>query len=395
MSEETQVVIPEVTANPFTSWSDTPPEPVVTPEPEQKTETPAATEKQQIETPAAETKEEEEILEPKEWLKREFGVDDPAEIRAQKEELEKLRGLKPEELKFADEQSKTIHELLREGKRKEVKEFLDTQDKLETFLTAEVNNDTAANMIKLGMQLKYKDLTPAEIDYKFNKDFGIPREPVRKDDDLEGEYEARRADWEEQVRDIQQARIIEAKLVKPELEKAKANLVLPELTKPAAAETVSQPDPAQLQAIRESFLSALESNYSKFEGFETKVKDELVEIPVAFKVPDEEKLAIKERLQEGMDVNEYIDKRWFDEKGTPKIEQIISDIYRLENLEKILSGVANNAANLRLTEFQKSAKNIDLNGKTAQQTFQQPNGQQGVNPFSQNAWSEKPPVFST
>src|SRR5690349_21236433 len=125
--------------------------------------------------------EEEEILDTKVWLKRELEVDDIAVIKQEREEYKKLKeaAQTPAEIKFANEQSKHLHELIREGKGKEVRQFLETQEKLETYSSVEVNKDTAADIIKLGMQLKYKDLTPKEIDYKYNKQFSIPKEPVQ------------------------------------------------------------------------------------------------------------------------------------------------------------------------------------------------------------------------
>lgn len=391
MSEQAQVVVPEVTANPFSgSWSETPVETAQVETP--VVETPAAP---VVETPVVETPVVEEpkveVFDSKNWLTQEFGIDDPAVLKAEREELKRL---KQEKLPELDEQGKHMYELVREGRGKELKNFLETQEKLESYLLNEVTKDNAADIIKLGMELKFKhlNLSETEINYKYNKDFGIPKEPVQFDSELDEEFAARKNEWADRVSDIEMQKVIEAKLIKPELEKAKANLVLPELTKPVAAvQEVSEPDPAKLKEVRDNFLAQLESNYSKVEGFETRVKDESVDIPVAFKIPDEEKVAIKERLKEGFDVNSYIDSRWFDQSGSPKIEQIVKDIYQLENLEKVLSGVSNNAAALRLKEFQKQAKNIDVNGNTAQQTFNpSQNGQQSVNPFSKNAWSEQP-----
>lgn len=336
----------------------------------------------------------EEIIEPKEWLKREFDIDDVAVLKAEREEFKKLKEQKPQGIKFEDEQSQQIYELLREGgdKKKEVRKFLETQEKIETLINSDVNEDNAADIIKLGMQLKYKDLKPDEIEYKFKKQFGLPKEPVLDVDDEDSV--AAHNEWKEKVADIKMNLSIEAKLAKPDLEKAKIDLKLPEITK-NEVQMANEPTPEVLKEIRDNFLNKLESDYIKTEGFSTQVKDELVEIPVTFKIPDEDKVAIKGRLEEGFEVDEYINKRWFGEKGEPKIEQIIADIYQLENFDKVLSGVANNAANLRLLEARKQSTNADINGKTHQNTFQ-PNadGKANISPFKKEAWSETPPVFT-
>lgn len=343
-------------------------------------------------------KEEEEILDPKDWLKREFEVDDPQVIKQYLKEYKELKE-KPQvaaEYKFENEDSKRMAEAISKGDRKEILRILETQDRLERFTTSEVNDDTAADIIKLGMQLKYKDLSPSEIDYKYNKEFSIPKEPMQGVDELDEEFNARKAEWQDKVNDIKMNRNIEAKLAKPELEKLKSQIVLPELAKPATQEA-NQPTEAELKQIRDNFLAALDSNYNKVEGFNTMVKDESVEIPIAFKIPDDAKVAIKGRLVEGMDVNAYMDKRWFDEKGNAKVENIFYDQYILENLDKILSSVANNAASRRLEEYIKQSKNLNVNGSTHQTTFQPSNNGSMTqsSPFSNGAWSEKPPSFVT
>jgi hypothetical protein len=244
----------------------------------------------------------------------------------------------------------------------------------------------------MNMQLKYKDLSQKEIDYKYNKDYGLPKEPTQKVDELEEEFAERKNEWQAKVDDIKMARNIEAKLAKPELEKLKSQIVLPEITKPENQAATNQLSDAQLKEIRENFLKALDSNYTKVDGFKTQVKDELVDYSVQFKIPDEAKVAIKGRLTEGLDVSDYMDKRWFDEKGTPKIEQIITDLYQLENLDKILSGVANKSASERWEVYQKSIKNLNVNTtNTPAPTFQQ-NSNAQVSPFAKDAWSEKVPI---
>jgi hypothetical protein len=79
------------------------------------------------------------------------------------------------------------------------------------------------------MAQKYKDLTREEIDYKFNKQFGIPNRPVQKDIETDEEYQDRLSNWESKARDVETELMIEAKLAKPELERFKSELVLPDI----------------------------------------------------------------------------------------------------------------------------------------------------------------------
>lgn len=344
----------------------------------------------------------EEIFDEKVWLKKTFEVEDAEVIKAEREELKKLKATPhtTQEITFANDQSKQIHELLREGKSKEVRSYLDMQEKLDAFTTAEVTAESADDIIKMGMQLKYKELTPQEINYKFNKEFSIPKQPVQDVTETDEEFQVRQSEWKEKSDEIKMNKVIEAKLLKPELLKSKSELVLPELSKQAPTNEPSQEllaaQQEALKKVRENFLHKLESDYSKVDGFSTKVKDESVEIPVSFKIPDEDKSLLKTRLQEGLDINEFMDKRWFDEQGNAKIEQIFADIYLLENPDKILSGIANNAANKRLEHDIKLRHNININTQgTFQQTFDpQRNGNTKVTPYDTGAWSEKPPIVN-
>lgn len=400
MAEEATIAAPveettqtQEAPSPFAQTAWTTEIPNVEPAKTEDTNTPAPTPASVGTTTPAEG---EEILDTKDWLKRELDVDDIAVIKAEREEYKKLKETTPAEIKFADDTSKQVYELLREGKVDEVIDIYSTKKKIDKVVAMEVNKDTAAEFIKLNMALKYKDLSADEINYKYDKQFSIPKEPKQAIDELDEDFAERKSAWQEQVNDIQMNKIIEAKLAKPEIEKLKAQINLPTLTPQATNAPTPEVLAAQEEATkveRQNFLNKLESDYVKFDGYATKVKDESVEIPVSFKAPDEAKVAIKERFKAGFDLNGFIDKRWSDDSGNQRIEQIISDIYVLENLDKVLSGVANNAANQRLAEYIKSIKNPNI-GTTPQQTYQQSNGNSGVSPFAKGAWSEKPPVLN-
>lgn len=342
------------------------------------------------ETPAATTETKPEPTSTtNEWYKN-FGWDNED---AAKNEITKLKEQKPqEEIKWANEDSKKVHELLREGKIEDVVEIYNKQKQLDRVIKSEVNTQSADEIIKLQMKLKYPTLNDNQIDFQFNEDYGTGKKPVQKESELDEEFNERLAEYNERVERVNMKKTIAATMAIPELQKLKSEIVLPDLSK--SEQATSQLTEAQLQQMRDNFLKALDGNYSKVEGFSTRVKDESVDYPVVFKIPDEDKVAIKERLaQEGLDVNDYMDKRWFGKDGVPNIEKIITDIYQLENLDKILSGVANKSANERWEAYTKSTKNLNVNtSSTPTPTFQQ-NGNGNVSPFAKDAWSDKPPLI--
>lgn len=164
-------------------------------------------------------------------LKEQFGYEKPEDVLA---EIKSFRELKENpvkaEIKFENDESEKLFKAIQAGKKEEVYAILAEQNRLEKLTSQEVTKESAADIIKLGMQLKYKDLTPEEINYKFNKQFALPKQPIQDTvNESDEDYEVRLNEWKEQVSDIEMNKIIEAKLIKPELEGAKSKIVLPEL----------------------------------------------------------------------------------------------------------------------------------------------------------------------
>ena len=381
--------------NPFgtTSWSEQLPT-----QPETKEETGGQPPATATTTPAAATeKENEEILGVNEWLKREYGWETEEAAKAEITELRNLKTNPPksDELKFENEDSKIVHELIRSGKINEAVDVINKQKDIASAIALDVNKNTAVDIIKLNMKLKFPTLTTDQIDFQYKQEYGIPKEPVFNDaKETEDEFNERHNEWKEQVGNIEMKRTIAATMAKPELEKAKAEIKFPELPKPQTQNNEPTAEQAvAMQKFRENFIHKLESDFSNVKGFSTQVKNELVDFPVEFNIPAEEITAIKTRLEkEGMNVEEYVFSRWGGENGNWNIERMLSDIYVWENRDKILSGVANNAANKMFETYQKLTKNPDVKN-TFQQTFhplQQNNT--GISPFRETAWSDKLPA---
>lgn len=163
-------------------------------------------------------------------FKEKFGYDTPeTAIR----EIEELRAYKATpivpELKFENEESARIVKALQAGKHSEVYSILEQQMKIDRLTDGEITVDRAADVVKLGMQLKYKDLTPQEIDYKFNKQFGTPPKPGLLPAEDQEEFDERLKVWQAVVDDKKMELMIEAKLARPELQNSKQKLVFPEI----------------------------------------------------------------------------------------------------------------------------------------------------------------------
>jgi len=366
--------------NPFAqeSWADAPP---VSSTDEHEKQGAAASgdesEKSHPPSPPVNQGDEDEILDPKDYLKREFGWEDPELGKKELEELRALKNKPPVEFKFENEESERAFNLLKEGKVEDLYEILDTKRKI-----AATENMSAIDVLKLQIELQNKHYTKEDIQDIIEERYSFPEKPIKDEDESDTDFQARVDKWQAKVDKVTRRTERDAIEAKQQLAKLNSELKLPDI--PKAAPAPSQPSQESLEAIakaREGYLQKLESDYNSFDGFNTKVKDESVELPVSFKVPDEEKVALKARLQD-FDPNDYLEQRLF-AGGVPDIKRTMADIYVLENIDKILAGVATNATNQRLAQFIKEKTNTDVAGA---QTTLAPRHGQAVNPISDKSW---------
>jgi len=327
---------------------------------------PAATPAPAAAEPAADVVAEIEV--PKEWLKKEFDIEDPAILKAEREEYRKLKETPPvADLKFENEQSKQIFELLKEGKSKEVKQFLDTQERLEQYTTAEVTKNNTTNIIKMDMQLKYPSLTKNQIEFQYKQEYSLPKEPAQKADELDEEFEERKNEWKEKVASIEMKTTIAATMAKPELENAKSKLVLPEIQ--GSGNQQAQPTQEELAAgakLKETFLKNADTIVNAFKGFEAQVKDKDVDYTVNYTPSKEEKQAVGDRLKQfaesGFNANVILADRWVKEDGTLNESQMTEDLSRIFMGKNADQKIASEAANQRLELYLKGKKNVTIDG---------------------------------
>jgi len=260
---------------------------------------------------------------------------------------------------------------IKEGKTEEVYEILNQQKRLEKLTTGDIDATLAVDIIKTNIANKYKDLNADEVDLLFYENYYTPAKPEQGYDESDEDYGQKVKTWESQVEYAQKKMIIDAKVYRPELAKLKSELVLPDIYKEAERtaeyEAQSQEEAQYMQQSRSIYEKTLNSDFNSFSGFNVSVKDEEVEIPISFNVGEDERLSIKNDLND-FDSDSYFEGRWFTEDGTPKIQQIMADKYLLENRDKILQKVANEAASQRLLAHLKKSGNVNLNPTTPQGT---------------------------
>jgi len=311
------------------------------------------------------------------WLKN-FGWENEEKAKQEVEELRALKANPPkaEEQKFENEQSKTIYELLKQGKTKEVKQFLDTQERLDSVIQSEVSKDTAPNIIKLGLKLKYPTLTEDQIEFQYRQDFGVPKQPVQRTDELDEDFAERTEEWKELVQNIETKATIAATMAKPELEKAKAQLVLPEIERPDS-QVQKPPTQEELDAAKkydESFIQSAQNSVKGFNGVSVAVKNEVVEFPVSYGATEDDKKALdslmKSFQESNYDANSMFAELWLNEDKTLKTDQMVEDYYLIKNKRSVFNKIANDSATKAIELFVKGKKNININETNQQGTAQ-------------------------
>jgi len=294
----------------------------------------------------------EEVVDANEYLKTNLGYES---WEAAKAEIEELRQLKANptkaEIKYENEVSKKLAEAWMAGKTDEVYDYLNEQRQLERLTTAEVSKDTADEIIKLGMKLRYKDegLNETEIAYKFNKQYSIPKEPVELASETAEEFEQRHNDWKEQVADIEMSKIIDAKVAKRDLEAAKQKLVLPTIDNVVDEEYIQYK-----KDIEESTKMAAESKEA-FKTFTTKsielkldFNDEANKISFPFQFePDQESFSKAVEFVSNPDApNPFAN-----QDGTPNRQKVLEALYFGLNKEKVLLEAMKQAKNATIKQM--------------------------------------------
>lgn len=380
MENEQEIVTQETTQvtgfDPFSekSWSENPQ--VVTPEKKEET-------KVEVESAKPTDKPETTAVDYNQYLKDKFGFENE---EAALTEIQKLKEQKANELKFENEASEKFFNLLKDGKEDDIYSFLTEKKKIEKLVNSQVDSvQTAEEIVKFSMQKKYDYLNEDEIEHKFKKLFAIPEKPTQGLEEADDEFEQKVANWETQKALAEKELIIEAKAAKTDLDKYKTSLVLPEVPKQQIANDnqPSEADLAAYQKAREVFEQSLESSYKTFEGIKVVAKNEEVELPISFSPTDAEKTELKEKLN-GFDQAEYFGSRWLNQDGTVKIQQMMKDIYLLENAERAHQKIANEASAKTLEHYIKSRGNLHLNGeRQPTPTFEKQGEDMGAFFFSQ------------
>jgi hypothetical protein len=294
-------------------------------------------------------------FDPNEFVRERFGFES---VEQAEQEFKKLK--ETPSFEFKDDVSKTLFDAIKEGKADDVYEVLNQQKRLEKLINSELNSEIAAEIVKTNIKNKHKSLSNEDVELLFYDQFFVPLKPEQGYDESDDDYAAKVSQWQSQVDYTERRLMIEAKVLKPEIEKLRSEITLPDIYNESGREAEFQAEFEIMQEARSIYERTLDSDFQSFNGFSVSVKDEDVEIPISFNVAEEERLAMKNDLED-FDTDLYFENRWFNKEGKPNVQQIMADKYLLENREKIFSKIANEAASQRLLAHFKKNGNININ----------------------------------
>lgn len=299
------------------------------------------------------------------FLKEKLGYEDWDSVKNEIETL-KTKAQTPSEKQFANEESKRIHDALSDGKIDIVYNFLDTQKRLSELTEGEVTEKNAPKIIKANMLEKYKGLTQEQVDHKFNKQFALPKQPVKSDTEEDEDFEERKVEWKNQVDDIKMDMMIEANLARPELEKLKSELKFPTIAHPEQSEKPLTPEEqAMVQKGIETFVQNADAAINKFEGFNVAYKDNDVDIQSNYPLSNEEKATVLGKMkflaERNYNSNALFAERWVNDDQTFNFNQIAKDLAILETHDKTAQKFVSDTAAKAKLNFIKDKHQIDLN----------------------------------
>lgn len=262
---------------------------------------------------------------------------------------------------YENELSAQIHQALVEGKHDEVYSFLERKQKIDKLTSVEVKDrETAEDIVKTSMRLKYSDLTEDEINHKFNRQYKLPKEPTQDLSESDEDFQARMDEYNEKIKEINTELIIEAKTLRPEIAKQKAEIKLPSLDGRSKSPEVL----AQQQAYIDGYLKAAESTINDFSGMNVEYKDESASFVSSYTPSVEEKQQIANLMDDlagsEFDANALFADRWVNDDYSLNTKQIAEDLWFFQNKDKIVQKLVNDAVSKRISEYRKQTSNISV-----------------------------------
>ncbi len=270
------------------------------------------------------------------FAKDNFGLDTLEEAKAQWTALQELKSNPPKPV-YDAEQIKQAYSIL------------DKQERLGALLEADVTTANAPQIIKESFKEKYKGLTQDQIDYKFNKSYGLPKEPMQSNMDTDEEFEEILSSWKMKCKDIEMDMLIEANVLKPELAKIKEELKLPEiesqgLSKDENFEAYKASSAAASKQANEVIIPAINSLKVQDVNFGFKVDDANNNMQFDLSLTPTAEDFEKAR-QDSLSFDNFVASICYDENGNFNSKALMELVLLHNNKDKYIQSIARQAVN--------------------------------------------------
>lgn len=288
-------------------------------------------------------------FDPNTYLKETFGLD----ADNLKTALQKAN--EPVELKFANEESKRIHEALVNGKEDEVTDYLATKR-----LLKDADKLTPEGKLKLQMKLQYPDFDSDDIEQQFQKEFGFDEDEI--DETLIKSEKKKHA-----------ANLKTAAAKADEFFKGyQSKIELPNISPNQAASDA--PTKEQVEAAGKwvnDFNQSLSSLKPEQAAIKTHFSDEAnkMSFDVAF-TPDAK--GFESAKESAKNLSGWLDKTFTGEGGKPLTAELAAFIYEYENREKVRQELINQTKNSVIRWQLANGKQINIANGTQRNYTQQP-----------------------
>lgn len=277
---------------------------------------------------------------------------------AKPKEEAKPKEVANEEKVFANETSERIFNLLKEGKEDEVYNFLDKKKAITSL-----DKMSAEQKIKLHLKNINSDFSDSEINDLFEEKFNAPEKPEQEVDELDDDFAAREAKYQDKLAKYNRKLERESKVASADLRKQVEELVLPDITKTNSTSNNEQTQ-EELDAIaekREVYLNSIDNGLTDFQSIDAIFKDKDVEIPVAYKISDKEKQELKATMSD-FNLEKFIQERWITEDGKFNTKQQAEDIFMLTHGKEAINDLITKIGTKRYADAIKGQKNVNYSG---------------------------------
>lgn len=281
------------------------------------------------------------------------------------EVLEALEAQQQAQIKFENETSEAIYNLLLEGKVNEVVDALSTKQFAEN-----INTQSDEDVLKAYIKINNPEFDDDDIEAEYSEKYQID------------EYQFDESKLKREQKKLTQRIKSDVQEAKEFFEGLAQEIKLPELNRQTQSAQESFPEDAEYEALiqeqRSMFLQSLDGVEKRVTALPFQWKDDKANIAIngKFEIPAQELLKYRSSAE---DIETYNVNRYYQD-GKYLGDKMVRDLYVVDNFDKILTSAISQAVNQTRLEMLKQSKNIQTE-------------QEAIGTFRPNAADEEKNLF--